>query len=306
VDVRVPYYAKESDTNLDVPCPFLCDDQQTCLSENQVCDGVSQCPPTENSPGGEDEEEGSGCGELDTDENIKDLVNVKLPPLFLPQPVSTSTSRPKVIENISNIVNVKVPSSFTTVTKETDPTASSVSITEAVTTPATSSFTPTTPLELDTDVDIEGLVNVKLPPSFLPQPTSTSRPNINDNISNIVNVKIPSSFTPVSKETEQNISSVTITEVVTTPATTSFTPTTPRPIFCPFLCDDQQTCLSEDQVCDGVSQCPPTETSPGGEDEEEGSGCGELDNDIDIEDLVNVKLPPLVPSVAVSTSTSRP
>merc|ERR1711962_607780 len=163
VDVRVPHTGRESDTNLDVPCPFLCDDQQTCLTEDQVCDGVSQCPPSENSPGGEDEEEGSGCGELHTDIDIEDLVNVKLPPSFLPQPIPTSTSRLDINENISNIVNLKIPSSLTTtsdktVSRETDPTINSVTIT--VTTPATTSFTPTTPGKLDSDPDIEGLVNV--------------------------------------------------------------------------------------------------------------------------------------------------
>ena len=49
----------------------------------------------------------------------------------------------------------------------------------------------------------------------------------------------------------------------------------PRPIDChapAFLCGDKQTCLDESQVCDGVSDCPMTEISGGGEEEE---GCDE-------------------------------
>ena len=47
----------------------------------------------------------------------------------------------------------------------------------------------------------------------------------------------------------------------------------PRPIDCQapaFLCGDKQTCLDESQVCDGVDDCPMTEVSGGGEEEE---GC---------------------------------
>jgi len=42
-----------------------------------------------------------------------------------------------------------------------------------------------------------------------------------------------------------------------------------------FLCEDAATCVEEEKVCNGVSDCPLFETGPGGEDEEcldDGSG----------------------------------
>jgi len=41
-----------------------------------------------------------------------------------------------------------------------------------------------------------------------------------------------------------------------------------------FLCGDQLTCLPPSKLCDGVADCPLSETSEGGEDEE-GSACWE-------------------------------
>ena len=42
-----------------------------------------------------------------------------------------------------------------------------------------------------------------------------------------------------------------------------------------FTCEDGETRLAGSQVCDGLVDCPVTETGPGGEDEEgcEGSGA---------------------------------
>jgi len=47
-----------------------------------------------------------------------------------------------------------------------------------------------------------------------------------------------------------------------------------------FLCGDGLTCVSPNKLCDGISDCPLSETSQGGEDEDdgtcwdEGSGSG--------------------------------
>jgi len=50
-----------------------------------------------------------------------------------------------------------------------------------------------------------------------------------------------------------------------------------------FCCNDLKTALNSDQVCNGISECPMTETTPGGEDEEgcEGSGGEEQELDLD-------------------------
>jgi len=46
----------------------------------------------------------------------------------------------------------------------------------------------------------------------------------------------------------------------------------PRPSF---LCNDRHTCILETNICDGVADCPRTETSPGGEEEVGCSGSGD-------------------------------
>ena len=51
----------------------------------------------------------------------------------------------------------------------------------------------------------------------------------------------------------------------------------PQPIDChapAYLCRDKQTCLDESQVCDGVEDCPLSEVSGGGEEEEDCEGSG--------------------------------
>jgi len=42
-----------------------------------------------------------------------------------------------------------------------------------------------------------------------------------------------------------------------------------------FLCDDGKTCILETKICDGVADCPRTETGPGGEDEADCTGSGD-------------------------------
>jgi len=39
-----------------------------------------------------------------------------------------------------------------------------------------------------------------------------------------------------------------------------------------FCCNDFKTALNSDQVCNGISECPMTETTPGGEDEDSCEG----------------------------------
>jgi len=46
-----------------------------------------------------------------------------------------------------------------------------------------------------------------------------------------------------------------------------------------FCCKDRKTSLSDDQVCNGRSDCPQTETERGGEDEENCEGSGILTED---------------------------
>jgi len=50
-----------------------------------------------------------------------------------------------------------------------------------------------------------------------------------------------------------------------------------------FCCNDLKTALNTDQVCNGIMECPMTETTPGGEDEEgcAGSGSDEQEWDLD-------------------------
>merc|ERR1712001_130017 len=82
----------------------------------------------------------------------------------------------------------------------------------------------------------------------------------------------------------------------TTPRRATTQPTTPRRelkckevvtadlrVFCPrdnFSCKDYHTCVPACRRCDGVSDCPRTEITEGGEDEE---GC-ESSGDFDIGD----------------------
>ena len=44
---------------------FTCDDGQTCIAWEKICDGQDDCPQHENGPGGEDEVlEKSNLGDL--------------------------------------------------------------------------------------------------------------------------------------------------------------------------------------------------------------------------------------------------
>jgi len=51
-----------------------------------------------------------------------------------------------------------------------------------------------------------------------------------------------------------------------------------------FCCSDLKTQLTTDQVCDGKSDCPMTETSHGGEDEEGCEGSGPID-ELELDEL---------------------
>merc|ERR1712226_1352251 len=48
-----------------------------------------------------------------------------------------------------------------------------------------------------------------------------------------------------------------------------------QPLQGNFCCKDQQTWFHDDKVCDGVADCPLTETSQGGEDVTACEGCGD-------------------------------
>jgi len=47
-----------------------------------------------------------------------------------------------------------------------------------------------------------------------------------------------------------------------------------------FCCNDLKTQLRRDQVCNGISECPMTETTHGGEDEEGCEGSGDEEQDL--------------------------